>query len=216
MSFFVSQDWMWSRRLANPHNGHRQGWIRIQQFWKEQLENSHLWQWRLQSSTPDQECSSWGFWPLLLQSQQHPWHWHAGHHQTDHYQPHRTCKRVSIHSPYCMPIKCSSFQSNDMLQCCKTQGVKENCLGICSLQVDLDFLLYDEECFPDFEKFMTCGSDGSDHRHCCSQNGVPRECLDWCRGLPSKGPSGNCALSHAKTIKQCFNDGQFTLPGPPR
>ena len=55
--------------------------------------------------------------------------------------------------------------------------------------------------------------DGSDHRHCCTNSAVPRDCLDWCRGLPSKGPSEVCALDHAKTIAQCFHEGQYLLPG---
>jgi len=45
---------------------------------------------------------------------------------------------------------------------------------------------------------------------------VPRDCLDWCRGLPSKGPSEVCALDHAKTIAQCFHEGQYLLPGRPQ
>ena len=62
--------------------------------------------------------------------------------------------------------------------------------------------------------------DGSDHRHCCSNNEVPRDCLDWCRGLPvhkfDAGVSEICALDHAKTIAQCFHEGQYSLPGRPQ
>ena len=52
-------------------------------------------------------------------------------------------------------------------------------------------------------------------RHCCHNNGVPRDCLDWCRGLQAKGQSETCALSHAKTIANCFHEGHISLPGPP-
>lgn len=106
-------------------------------------------------------------------------------------------------------------KSQDMLQCCKNSGVKPQCLGICTFNLDLDFLFFDKECIPEFDKVMACGSDGSDHRFCCSNNGVPRDCLDWCRGLPSKSTGELCALDHAKTIGQCFHEGQYTLPGPP-
>lgn len=75
--------------------------------------------------------------------------------------------------------------------------------------------MFDPQCFTEFDKLMSCGSDGSDHRHCCHNNGVPRECLDWCRGLQAKGQSETCALSHAKTIANCFHEGHISLPGPP-
>ena len=39
--------------------------------------------------------------------------------------------------------------------------------------------------------------------------------MDWCRGIPSKGDSETCALTHARTIAQCFHEGYFALPGPP-
>ena len=58
-------------------------------------------------------------------------------------------------------------------------------------------------------------ADGSDHRHCCSVSGVPRNCLDWCRGIPvDEGEF--CALSHARKISRCFDGGRYTLPSPPR
>ena len=46
----------------------------------------------------------------------------------------------------------------DLMQCCKDAGVKESCLGICSFNLDLDFLLFDSECIPEFDKAMACGS----------------------------------------------------------
>ena len=45
-----------------------------------------------------------------------------------------------------------------MRQCCEDHDVKEGCLGICTLNLDLDSLLFDKECIPDFEKIMACGS----------------------------------------------------------
>ena len=117
--------------------------------------------------------------------------------------------RVVINSP--------TQKSSDMMKCCQETGVRESCLGTCSFNLDLDFLLFDSECVPDFNKVMACGSDGSDHRHCCSHNGVPRTCLDWCRGLPTTVENAEiCALSHAKTIAKCFHEGQYALPGRPQ
>ena len=117
--------------------------------------------------------------------------------------------RVVINSP--------TQKSSDMMKCCQETGVKESCLGTCSFNLDLDFLLFDSECVPDFNKVMACGSDGSDHRHCCSVNGVPRTCLDWCRGLPTTIDNAElCALTHAKTIAKCFHEGQYALPGRPQ
>ena len=46
-------------------------------------------------------------------------------------------------------------------------------------------------------------------------SGVPRNCLDWCRGIPvDEGEF--CALSHARKISRCFDGGRYTLPSPPR
>ena len=44
------------------------------------------------------------------------------------------------------------------MQCCKDSGVKNSCLGICTFNLDLDFLLFDSECIPEFDKAMACGS----------------------------------------------------------
>ena len=44
------------------------------------------------------------------------------------------------------------------MQCCKDSGVKSSCLGICTFNLDLDFLLFDSECIPEFDKAMACGS----------------------------------------------------------
>ena len=57
-------------------------------------------------------------------------------------------------------------------------------------------------------------------------NEVPRGCWDFCRGrTPSvevaaatglvNGAIDDC-MPHMKTIGKCFQEGQYTLPGPPR
>jgi hypothetical protein len=47
-------------------------------------------------------------------------------------------------------------------------------------------------------------SDGSDHRACCSDRGVPRRCLEWCRGEPVNNKM--CVLSYSKSILACFDE----------
>lgn len=47
-------------------------------------------------------------------------------------------------------------------------------------------------------------SDGSDHRACCSDRGVPRRCLEWCRGEPVNNKM--CVLSYSKSILACFHE----------
>jgi len=62
---------------------------------------------------------------------------------------------------------------------------------------------------------MSCASDGSDHRHCCSLGGVPSSCLDWCRGEEVE-EERLCSLpSYTSTILSCFHKGLKSLPGPP-
>ena len=62
--------------------------------------------------------------------------------------------------------------------------------------------------------------------HFCRNNEVPRGCWDFCRGrTPSvevaaatglvNGAIDDC-MPHMKTIGKCFQEGQYTLPGPPR
>lgn len=42
--------------------------------------------------------------------------------------------------------------------CCVKQNVSTQCLGLCSLSLDLDFLLYQPDCFSEFHKLMFCAS----------------------------------------------------------
>ena len=55
-------------------------------------------------------------------------------------------------------------RTESLMQCCKNKNVKPECQGICTFNVDLDFLMFDPQCFTEFDKLMSCGSDGSDHR----------------------------------------------------
>ncbi len=57
---------------------------------------------------------------------------------------------------------------------------------------------------------MAFKTDGSDHRGCCTQWGVPRRCLDWCRG-EAVSSTELCALAYTKPIISCFHEGKGTL-----
>ena len=112
----------------------------------------------------------------------------------------------------------------DMRACCQRENVLPQCLDICTFRLDLDLLnLEGNVCNADFASFMKCGSDQSDHRHCCQQKGVPNFCLDFCRGktppavaLLLNGVDPSYCLNYMKDIGVCFQEGQYTLPGPPQ
>eukprot|EP00092_Neocalanus_flemingeri_P093803 GFUD01119242.1.p1 GENE.GFUD01119242.1~~GFUD01119242.1.p1 ORF type:complete len:1460 (+),score=180.34 GFUD01119242.1:219-4598(+) len=102
----------------------------------------------------------------------------------------------------------------NVTQCCLQHNVSADCLDICAFSIDFDMMIRKPQCIPQFSLMMSCASDGSDHRHCCSTGGVPSNCLDWCRGEAVE-ESEVCALSHSKTIVGCFHQGKENLPGKP-
>ena len=103
----------------------------------------------------------------------------------------------------------------NVTECCLHHNVSAACLDVCSFSVDYDLLVRRPQCLADFQSVMSCASDGSDHRHCCSNGGVPAGCLDWCRGQPVSD-SQVCAVEHSQTIVSCFHSGKDHLPGVPR
>ncbi|XP_077284865.1 Ig-like and fibronectin type-III domain-containing protein 2 isoform X2 [Arctopsyche grandis] len=105
--------------------------------------------------------------------------------------------------------------SHNITQCCMDQNVSSSCMDACSFYLDIDAVIDKPECIADFDKLMKCAADGSDHRSCCVAWGVPRRCLDWCRGEPL--PTARlCVLSHTRQIVGCFHEGRDKLPGPPQ
>lgn len=104
--------------------------------------------------------------------------------------------------------------SSNVTQCCMEQNVTSTCMDACSFFLDIDAVIDKPECINDFDKLMKCAADGSDHRSCCTQWGVPRRCLDWCRGEPISN-NKLCVLSHTKSIMSCFHENRDKLPGPP-
>lgn len=105
--------------------------------------------------------------------------------------------------------------TNNVTQCCIEQNVTSACMDACSFYLDIDAVIDKPECIGDFDKLMKCAADGSDHRSCCAQWGVPRRCLDWCRGEPLLN-NKLCVLSYTKQIMSCFHEGRDKLPGPPQ
>jgi len=105
----------------------------------------------------------------------------------------------------------------DMRSCCSAQNVSTACLSICSFSLDLDVLALQPNCLPELGLMMNCASDGSDHRHCCTQAGVPKTCLGWCRGeqIEVENEQEVCAIEHSSSILGCFHQGHTNLPGPP-
>lgn len=98
-------------------------------------------------------------------------------------------------------------------------------MDACTLFLDMDSVIDRPECINDFHKLMHCAAgipclhccsftcsrrarlDGSDHRGCCTQWGVPRRCLEWCRGEPVASVE-LCALAYTKPIVACFHEGK--------
>eukprot|EP00102_Acyrthosiphon_pisum_P023276 XP_016660486.1 PREDICTED: Ig-like and fibronectin type-III domain-containing protein 2 [Acyrthosiphon pisum] len=108
----------------------------------------------------------------------------------------------------------NSVTTNNVTQCCVQQNVTAGCLDACSSSyLDINVAIGRADCFNDFDKLMKCASDGSDHRACCSDRGVPRRCLEWCRGEPVNNKM--CVLSYSKSILACFHELRDKLPGPP-
>ena len=102
----------------------------------------------------------------------------------------------------------------NVTSCCKAVGISSDCLALCSQDVDLDWFSVTSQCLSQFPKVMSCASDGSDHRHCCQEKGLPTEALDWCRGSGGTD-TVVLALAFSRIIQGCFHQGQDQLPGPP-
>ncbi|XP_075980799.1 Ig-like and fibronectin type-III domain-containing protein 2 isoform X2 [Anticarsia gemmatalis] len=102
---------------------------------------------------------------------------------------------------------------HNVTECCTQMNVSSSCIDACSFHLDMDNIMDRPECMNDFDKLMKCAADGSDHRSCCASWGVPRNCLELCRG---GSVSRTCALQHARRALACFRDSGARLPGPPR
>lgn len=105
--------------------------------------------------------------------------------------------------------------TNNVTQCCMEQNVSSSCMDACSFYLDIDAIIEKPACVNEFDKLMKCAADGSDHRSCCANWGVPRRCLDWCRGEPLLNGK-LCVLSYTKQIMNCFHENRDKLPGPPQ
>ncbi|KAJ0174849.1 hypothetical protein K1T71_009957 [Dendrolimus kikuchii] len=106
-----------------------------------------------------------------------------------------------------------STAHHNVTECCAQMNVSSPCIDACSFHLDMDNIMDRPECIDDFDKLMKCAADGSDHRSCCASWGVPRNCLELCRG---GAVSRTCALQHARRALACFRASGARLPGPPR
>lgn len=105
--------------------------------------------------------------------------------------------------------------SGNISACCQAANVSPECIDACNYFMDIGEIINKPQCLPDFDKLMRCSSDGRDHRACCSSWGVPKRCLDWCRGEPLGSNGGLCVLQNTPSILKCFHENRDQLPGPP-
>ncbi|XP_021960351.1 Ig-like and fibronectin type-III domain-containing protein 1 [Folsomia candida] len=115
-------------------------------------------------------------------------------------------------------VKTRDLQDSSMniTECCVREKVSEGCMDACSFFSDIESILDKPQCLPDFDKLMKCSADGRDHRACCANWGVPRRCLDLCRGEPVSLNPDLCILQNSKQIFSCFKENRDKLPGPPQ
>ncbi|XP_035443695.1 Ig-like and fibronectin type-III domain-containing protein 1 isoform X1 [Spodoptera frugiperda] len=118
----------------------------------------------------------------------------------------KTLRPVSVRLRPTMP-------HHNVTACCTQMNVSSSCIDACSFHLEMDNIMDRPECMNDFDKLMKCAADGSDHRSCCASWGVPRQCLELCRGGVV---SRSCAMHHARRALACFRDAGPRLPGPPR
>ena len=105
-------------------------------------------------------------------------------------------------------------RDSDVRRCCEARGVATACLQLCTLDQELDWWAVTAACLGNFHQVMACASDGGDHRHCCTEGGVPPAALDWCRGDATHS-TAVLALAHSSAIQKCFKEGVAGLPGRP-
>lgn len=103
----------------------------------------------------------------------------------------------------------------NITECCLQQNVSSLCLPACSFYIDIEPVINNPACLPEFDKFMKCAADGADHRACCVEKKVPRKCLNWCRGEPVLNTE-LCTFQYTKTIIGCFHENQDLLPSAPQ
>ncbi|KAF9805949.1 hypothetical protein SFRURICE_004161 [Spodoptera frugiperda] len=102
----------------------------------------------------------------------------------------KTLRPVSVRLRPTMP-------HHNVTACCTQMNVSSSCIDACSFHLEMDNIMDRPEY----------------HRSCCASWGVPRQCLELCRGGVV---SRSCAMHHARRALACFRDAGPRLPGPPR
>ncbi|XP_064594640.1 Ig-like and fibronectin type-III domain-containing protein 1 [Liolophura sinensis] len=100
--------------------------------------------------------------------------------------------------------------------CCIKEKVSAGCLPICD-RSNMDPGFNPSLCSGDVVKLIKCGTDGRNHVSCCRRRQVPVNCLELCSSSsPTIGPDQFICDQYDAQINGCFNEGQVTLPSPPR
>lgn len=95
-----------------------------------------------------------------------------------------------------------------VMKCCIAQGVAPKCRGPCNFS--LDDREFAGECEHEASKLLFCAKDGIDHRECCVEQGVPRECLPFCDRSNDVADNERAPIvvascvRHAQLIMSCF------------
>ncbi|XP_062589664.1 Ig-like and fibronectin type-III domain-containing protein 2 [Saccostrea cucullata] len=105
-----------------------------------------------------------------------------------------------------------SLQFQNRTDCCHNINISSDCLDAC-LNGDFQSVY---KCETDYNKILTCASDGRDHTPCCQNANVPGQCLPFCRGqlVPTTGINSLC-LTYSPLYMRCFLNGTQYLPTPP-
>lgn len=104
-------------------------------------------------------------------------------------------------------------------ECCKRQGVKQECQGLCNIGNADVHRLDMNACEKDIPGFLNCATSGGNvsHLHCCRLQLVPPFCWDFCTGNPGADFRGTHRLCSywIPEILECYEHAYLPFPGPP-
>uniref|UniRef100_A0A914X572 Domain of unknown function DB domain-containing protein n=1 Tax=Plectus sambesii TaxID=2011161 RepID=A0A914X572_9BILA len=94
------------------------------------------------------------------------------------------------------PCTCTKYLTDRIQTCCKAVGATPKCMSLCRYNTTKEEILAPTgyQCGVDLPRWSYCGWDTTDGRSCCRNNGVPEECLTFCKSeLPCDLFSGDVA-----------------------
>ena len=102
-------------------------------------------------------------------------------------------------------------------QCCRTAGVTEDCLPLCTFDVDTASLAnLTGVCRQELDRVVRCGAGGRDHLQCCRRRAVAPSCLPLCQAVHQAHTGaefGQCEQD-VQEIFTCYEEGAVSLPPP--